>query len=77
MYLDVVLLWYIHEGNISCVHSPLCIPLPPVAAMATGESTKSMGLDLRLFVEPVADELVRPLPDVPALPPPPLTLQLI
>ena len=44
--------------------------------MATGESTKSMGLDLRLFVEPVADELVRPLPDVPALPPP-LTLLLI
>ena len=45
--------------------------------MATGESTRSMGLDLRLLVEPVADELVRPLPDaVPALPPP-LTLLLI
>ena len=54
-------------------HSPLCIPLPPEAVSATGESTRSMGLDLRLLVEPVADELVRPLPDVPALPPP-LTL---
>ena len=52
---------------------PLCIPLPPEAVSATGESTRSMGLDLRLLVEPVADELVRPLPDVPALPPP-LTL---
>ena len=61
--------------DLRTLHSPLCIPFPPPGTIpAPGESTKSMGLDLRLFEEPVADELL--FPDVPALPPPP-TLLLI